>query len=153
MFNGKLKKQLETLQKSAAHTQAVLDSINSSVATIYFTPEGVVKHANPLFLAAVGFTLEQLTGKHHRELCDAEYSQSAQYAKFWERLRAGEVITGKFPRLNADGERLWLEATYFPIKENGTVTEVMKIASDVTEEKITLDDRSLSSTPWINRWQ
>ncbi|NGO00329.1 PAS domain S-box protein [Grimontia sp. S25] len=142
MFNGKLRKQLEELESSASHNQALLDAINNSVATIHFTPEGVVKHANNIFLGAVGFTLEQLTGKHHRELCDPEYGQSFEYQKFWERLRAGEVISGTVPRLNAQGERLWLEATYFPIKQNGTVVEVMKIAADVTEEKIRLDDQA-----------
>ncbi|SKA45887.1 methyl-accepting chemotaxis sensory transducer with Pas/Pac sensor [Enterovibrio nigricans DSM 22720] len=141
MFNGKLKNELAAQKKEGAHNQAILDAINNSVATIYFTPEGVVKYANPNFLGAVGFSLEQITGKHHRELCDPEYGQNAEYQRFWERLRAGEVISGSVPRLNAKGERLWLEATYFPIKENGIVTEVMKIASDITQEKIKLDDQ------------
>ncbi|WRV97231.1 PAS domain-containing methyl-accepting chemotaxis protein [Grimontia sp. NTOU-MAR1] len=142
MFNGKLKKQLEELKSNASHNQAILDAINSSVATIHFTPEGVVKHANDIFLGAVGFTLEQLAGKHHRELCDPEYAQSIEYQKFWERLRSGEVINGTVPRLNAKGERLWLEASYFPIKENGKVVEVMKIAADITLEKKRLDDQA-----------
>ncbi|KXF82902.1 methyl-accepting chemotaxis protein [Enterovibrio coralii] len=141
MFNGKLKKELESLKEEGIHNKAVLDAINNSVATIYFTPEGVVKHANAIFLGAVGFSLEQLTGKHHRELCDPEYGQSAEYQRFWERLRSGEVISGQVPRLNAKGERLWLEATYFPIKVNGVVTEVMKIAADITAEKVKLDDQ------------
>ncbi|MDD1782986.1 PAS domain-containing methyl-accepting chemotaxis protein [Enterovibrio sp. ZSDZ35] len=141
MFNGKLKQELESLKIEGAHNKALLDAINRSVATIYFTPEGVVKHANNNFLSAVGFSLEQLTGKHHRELCDRDYGQSVEYQRFWERLRAGEVISGSVPRLNAKGERLWLEATYFPVKENGIVTEVMKIASDITQEKVKLDDQ------------
>ncbi|MEZ8144456.1 chemotaxis protein [Enterovibrio norvegicus FF-33] len=146
MFNGKLKNKLQAVEEAAAHNTALLDAINNSVATIYFTPDGVVKRANHLFLGAAGFTLEQLTGKHHRELCDAEYAQSAEYQKFWARLRAGEVISGTVARRNSKGERLWLEATYFPIKENGTVTEVMKIAADVTKDKILRDDNQAVAT-------
>lgn len=142
MFNGKLKKELEALQAENSHTKAVIEAINNSVATIYFTPEGIIKHANQHFLAAVGFSREQLIGRHHRELCDTDYAQSAEYTRFWERLRSGEVIGGQIPRVNANGQRLWLEATYFPIKENGIVTEVMKIASDITKAKTRLDDQS-----------
>lgn len=142
MFNGKLKKELEAQKESSAHSKAVLDAINNSVATIYFTPEGVVTHANKLFLDVVGYTLEQLTGKHHRELCDTDYTQSAEYQTFWEHLRAGEQFSGTIPRVNAAGERLWLEATYFPIKKDGKVVEVMKIASDITREKQRLEDQS-----------
>ena len=32
------------------------------------------------------------------------------------------------------GETRWLEATYFPVKHQGRVTRVLKIASDVTEQ-------------------
>nr|WP_028024619.1 PAS domain-containing methyl-accepting chemotaxis protein [Enterovibrio calviensis] len=140
MFNGKLKKQLQSVEEEAGHNKALLAAINSSVATIHFTPEGVVTHANHLFLGAAGFTLEQLKGKHHRELCDKEYAQSLEYQKLWESLRSGEVISGTVARRNSKGERLWLEATYFPVKENGVVTEVMKIAADVTQDKIKRDD-------------
>lgn len=145
MFNGKLKKELQASRESAAEKQAILDAINNSIATIYFTPEGIVKHANAIFLGVVGFSLEEVTGKHHRELCDPELANSAEYQRFWERLRSGEVINGTFPRLNSQGQRIWLEASYFPIRTDGAVTGVMKIASDITKEKIRLDQQSAVS--------
>ncbi|WP_394388933.1 PAS domain S-box protein [Shewanella woodyi] len=135
------------------HNLAVIDAINNSVATILFTPEGIVKDANLLFLDVVGFSLDALKGKHHRELCDSDYAQTSDYQKFWERLRSGEVISGTFPRNDINGNRLWLEATYFPIKKNGTVTEVMKIAAEVTEKKPNLTNKKPFLLPWINQWQ
>ncbi|RXJ71038.1 hypothetical protein CS022_21780 [Veronia nyctiphanis] len=142
MFNGKLKKEIEQLRQESSYNKALLESINESVPTIYFTPEGIIKRANHLLLGAAGYALEEVQGQHHRELCDPDYARSTEYMKFWERLRAGEVISGTFPRRNKRGERLWLEATYFPVKIDGKVVEVMKIASDITEEKIRLDDQS-----------
>lgn len=104
-----------------------------------------MKHANAIFLGVVGFSLEEVTGKHHRELCDPELANSTEYQRFWERLRSGEVINGTFPRLNSQGQRIWLEASYFPIRTDGAVTGVMKIASDITKEKIRLDQQSAVS--------
>lgn len=141
MFNDKLKKELKACQSAMTHNLAVIDAINNSVATIHFTPEGIVKDANLLFLDVVGFSLDALKGKHHRELCDSDYAQTSEYQKFWDRLRSGEVISGTFPRNDINGDRLWLEATYFPIKKNGTVTEVMKIAAEITEKKTKLDEQ------------
>ena len=42
--------------------------------------------------------------------------------------------SGTFERVNRQGETRWLEATYFPVKHQGRVTRVLKIASDVTEQ-------------------
>ncbi|MFD2178630.1 methyl-accepting chemotaxis protein [Veronia pacifica] len=141
MFNSKLKQEIELLKQENTYNKAVIDSINASVPTIFFTPEGVIKRANHLLLGAAGYSLEEVQGQHHRELCDPDYAKSIEYQKFWDRLGSGEIISGTFPRRNKRGERVWLEATYFPIKVDGKVVEVMKIASDVTEEKIRLDDQ------------
>ena len=142
MFNKKLKKQLQTVNQINSHTQSVLNAISTNVAMIYFTPEGVVKDANDIFLAIAGFSFDELKGKHHYELCDSSYGKSAEYRQFWERLRSGDPVSGVFPRRNKQGERIWLQATYFPVKNKGVVTEVMKIASDITNEKIKLDEQT-----------
>lgn len=45
------------------------------------------------------------------------------------------VQRGIFERRAANGQTLWLSATYFPIEDTtGVVTRVIKLASDVTEE-------------------
>ena len=98
-----------------------------------FTPDGQILSANPLFLAAVGYSADELVGKHHRIFCDEDYQASAAYVRFWKELASGTPQRGVFKRLRRDGSPIWLEATYFPVKNaEGAVVEVLKIAADVT---------------------
>ncbi|OLQ81694.1 hypothetical protein BIT28_02220 [Photobacterium proteolyticum] len=69
-------------------------------------------------------------------MCLQSYANSSEYGNFWKQLRQGQAQKGTFERRNKAGETLWLEATYFPIKANGQVIKIMKIASDVTGSTI-----------------
>ncbi len=110
-----------------------LDAIGQNVATIRFTPDGQILSANPLFLAVVGYSADELVGKHHRIFCEEDFQASAAYVRFWKELASGTPQRGVFKRLRRDGTPVWLEATYFPVKNaEGAVVEVLKIAADVT---------------------
>jgi len=133
MFNFKLKAELQACQMQLAQAQAFIDAVKVGVATISFTPSGEILEANPLFLSVVGYSEQEVIGKHHRIFCDAHYAQSSSYAQFWEQLRQGHSHSGIYQRIDKHGRELWLEATYFPIKVEGKVVRVVKIASDITE--------------------
>ncbi|WP_429157030.1 methyl-accepting chemotaxis protein [Aeromonas veronii] len=133
MFNFKLKAELQACQMQLAQAQAFIDAVKVGVATISFTPSGEILEANPLFLSVVGYSEQDVIGKHHRIFCDAHYAQSSSYAQFWEQLRQGHSHSGIYQRIDKHGRELWLEATYFPIKVEGKVVRVVKIASDITE--------------------
>ncbi|WP_368192671.1 methyl-accepting chemotaxis protein [Aeromonas sp. s8] len=133
MFNFKLKAELQACQMQLAQAQAFIDAVKVGVATISFTPSGEVLEANPLFLSVVGYSEQEVIGKHHRIFCDAHYVQSSSYAQFWEQLRQGHSHSGTYQRFDKQGRELWLEATYFPVKLDGKVVRVVKIASDITE--------------------
>lgn len=133
MFNFKLKAELQACQMQLAQAQAFIDAVKVGVATISFTPGGEILEANPLFLSVVGYSEQEVIGKHHRIFCDAHYAQSSSYAQFWEQLRQGHSHSGIYQRIDRHGRELWLEATYFPVKLDGKVVRVVKIASDITE--------------------
>ncbi|HDO1314409.1 methyl-accepting chemotaxis protein [Aeromonas veronii] len=133
MFNFKLKAELQACQMQLAQAQAFIDAVKVGVATICFTPSGEILEANPLFLSVVGYSEQEVIGKHHRIFCDAHYVQSSSYAQFWEHLRQGHSHSGTYQRFDKQGRELWLEATYFPVKVEGKVVRVVKIASDITE--------------------
>ncbi len=110
-----------------------LDAIGQNVATIRFTPDGQILSANPLFLAVVGYSADELVGKHHRIFCDEDFQASAAYVRFWKELASGTPQRGVFRRLRRDGTPVWLEATYFPVKNaEGRSSRCWKIAADVT---------------------
>ncbi|HHQ4663029.1 TPA: methyl-accepting chemotaxis protein [Aeromonas veronii] len=133
MFNFKLKAELQACQMQLAQAQAFIDAVKVGVATISFTPGGEILEANPLFLSVVGYSEQEVIGEHHRIFCDAHYAQSSSYAQFWEQLRQGHSHSGIYLRIDKHGRELWLEATYFPVKVEGKVVRVVKIASDITE--------------------
>ena len=114
-----------------------LEAINRSNAIIYFDLDGYILGMNSIFLSAMGYEDEdhkQLVGKHHSIFVSYEYSKSEEYKKFWETLRSGMFFEGEFERRKMDGSAIYLQATYNPIfDENNTITKIMKIATDITE--------------------
>jgi PAS domain S-box-containing protein len=114
-----------------------LEAINRSNAIIYFDLEGYILGMNSIFLKAMGYQEEdhkQLVGKHHSIFVSYEYSKSDEYKKFWATLRGGKFFEGEFERKKMDGAPIFLQATYNPIfDESGTITKVMKIATDISE--------------------
>lgn len=91
--------------------QAELDAINRSMCMVEFDPSGHVLNANLLFQRAVGYTLEELRGQHHRMLMPQGEGETEAYAAFWERLRQGKFQMGEYRRVDHKGKPLWLYAT------------------------------------------
>src|SRR5690554_129385 len=129
----KKKHAMAECETRAAKCEAVHRAIQESVATIEFTTDGLIVDVNDLFLDVVKYRRDEVVGKHHSLFCDRELANSADYRKFWNSLRAGNSHAGTFPRRGRDGQKIWLEATYFPIRgASGAVERVMRIASDVS---------------------
>lgn len=117
----------------ASQTQAV----SRSMAVIEFDLNGNILHANENFLATVGYTFEEIKGKHHRLFVPPSYAQTSEYQNFWYQLNQGQFMGGKFERVNKAGQPLWLEATYNPIFDtNGKLYKVIKFATDITQTVI-----------------
>ena len=114
-----------------------VDAINKSTATITFDMKGFILDANEIFLETMGFKSNeknQVVGKHHSIFVSYEYSKSDEYTKFWKNLNSGKFIDGIFERKKVDGSTIYLQATYNPVFDSkGNVTNVIKIATDVTE--------------------
>ncbi|WP_279965942.1 methyl-accepting chemotaxis protein [Aeromonas caviae] len=134
MFNQKLKAQLQACQTRLDEEQGITEAIKAGAATVIFSPEGIIQEASTPFLALMGYGAAELIGLPHSQLCPRAWGESGDYRQFWRRLAQGEVQSGTFERVNRQGETRWLEATYFPMKHQGRVTRVLKMASDVTEQ-------------------
>lgn len=113
-----------------------LEALDQSQATIEFLLDGTIVSANDNFLHAVGYTLDELRGKHHSIFIDDAYKQSPEYRKFWADLARGEAQSGEFRRFGKGGREVWMQASYNPILDaDGTPVKVIKFASDITEYK------------------
>ncbi|WP_420564220.1 PAS domain S-box protein [Thalassobaculum sp.] len=117
-------------------TGATLGALNKSQAIIEFTPKGKILRANKNFLEAMGYRAGEVIGKHHSMFVEKSYAGSPEYRKFWETLAKGEFMRSEFRRFRKDGSEIWLQASYNPvIGFGGRVTKVVKLATDITEEK------------------
>lgn len=113
-----------------------LEAIDKSQAVIEFNTDGTIIHANSNFLGAIGYTLAEIKGKHHRIFCEPEYSNSDDYTNFWKKLGRGEFDAGEYKRIGKNGKEIWINASYNPILDiNGNVYKVVKYATDLTKEK------------------
>ncbi len=118
-----------------------LKALTVSTAVIEFKVDGTILNANQAFLDAVGYTLEEIRGKHHSMFCDPAFVHSPDYSAMWSKLSRGEFIGGKFRRLSRSGKDVWLQATYTPILDrNGKAFAVVKFATDVTATETTANE-------------
>ena len=132
LFNS-YKKDISALQQAIAQQASRLEAINRSMAVIEFDLNGIVLMANENFFKTMGYRSEQVLGQPHRQFCLPDYARSGEYQDFWRRLKSGQFESGTFERMAANGQSVWLEASYNPIKdERGNVVKVVKYALDVT---------------------
>lgn len=117
--------------------QALIKALDRSMAVIQFTPQGEILTANENFLKTLGYSLNEIKGKHHRMFCDQVFVNSPAYTQFWQDLGRGQYRSDTFKRICKDGKPIWIEATYNPVfAANGTVAKVVKFARDVTASAI-----------------
>ena len=121
--------------EKARESEAFIDALIRSTAVIQFNLDGTVITANEQFLQAMGYRLEQIVGKHHRQFCTPDEAASPQYETFWQTLNRGEYVADRFKRVDSRGQEVWLEATYNPVHDaEGKLCKVVKFASVVTDQ-------------------
>ena len=122
---------------------ATLAALNRVQAVIEFKMDGTVISANENFLGLLGYSLDEIQGKHHRMFCDAEFSGDASYQKFWENLGLGKTESGEFKRIGKSGREVWIMASYTPVLDaKGKPYKVVKFAFDMTAAKAELRART-----------
>jgi len=140
MFDFHRKSDLVEIQRThqaLSGTQAKLAAISRSMAMIEFAPDGTILDANERFCQAMGYSADELRGKHHRLFCEPGYAQTAEYQQLWRELGQGKAISGTFERLDKAGREVWLEASYMPVlDEQRQVTSVIKVAADISQRVV-----------------
>jgi methyl-accepting chemotaxis protein len=126
----------EQVLRDAAYSGQV-SAISKSQAVIEFDLQGNILTANPNFLSAMGYSLDEVQGQHHRMFVEPAERESAEYRAFWEKLRRGEFQAAEYKRIAKGGREVWIQATYNPILDlDGTPIKIIKFATDVTEQKL-----------------
>lgn len=117
-----------------ADQAAVAAALNKSQAMIEFQLDGTIVSANENFLRVMGYSLDEIRGRHHSMFVDEATRASGEYHDFWDKLNRGEFQVGQFKRLGRGNREVWLQATYNPVLDkSGRPVKVVKFAADVTD--------------------
>lgn len=122
---------MNTNASSPLPLDAVFQALSATLALIEFDAQGEVLWANENFASTLGYSAAELAGKHHRMFCAPEFAQSGEYARMWDRLRSGEAYTDRIQRVTRAGAKVWLQATYAPVRHDGKIIGVVKVATDI----------------------
>lgn len=125
-LNESERTQIDAVKRMAAisHAQAVID----------FDVDGTILDANANLLNLLGYTLDEIKGKHHSFLIEPNVANTDEYKQFWQNLNLGKIQSGEFKRIAKNGREVWIQGVYNPLFDsNGKPTKIVKIASDITE--------------------
>ncbi len=116
---------------------AKISAIDRAQAVIEFKLDGTVVTANENFLKVMGYSLEEIQGKHHSMFVSPSERGSDSYREFWAALNRGEYQTAEYMRIGKGGRDVWILASYNPmLDEAGKPFGVIKFATDVTAQKL-----------------
>ena len=137
----------------ARDLSGMMNAVDRVMAVIEFNIDGTIISANANFSSAMGYSLDEIQGRHHRMFADAAYAASDDYRRLWERLNRGEYVAGEFKRFAKGNREIWLQASYNPIMDStGKVVRVVKFATDITDQKNRMMDAT-GQLEAINRSQ
>jgi methyl-accepting chemotaxis protein len=128
--------EVTEMKTRAADFEGQIKAIDKAQAVIEFELNGVIRNANENFLRTVGYSIDEIRGRHHRMFVDAAYAESGEYRAFWEKLGRGDYDSGVYKRVGKGNKDIWLQASYNPIFDaGGRPVKVVKYASDISEQK------------------
>ncbi|TFW17436.1 PAS domain-containing protein [Duganella callida] len=127
---------------------AVLAAIDRTHGLAEFSPDGRLLDANQNFLDLMGYSMAQLAGRDHRQLCCPDYALSASHGELWRALARGQSDTGEYLRVTSAGRRVWLQGSYNPVFDDaGRVVKVIQLARDVTGHKLRETGPAVAAAP------
>ncbi len=139
-MQAELKARREADRQQAARAVEVttrLRALDEAMGVIEFRPDGTIVCANDGYLKLLGYSLEEIVGKHHRIFVDAAEQAMPEYAAFLERLRSGATFSGQARRKRKNGEDLWISSFYTPLVDgDGRLDRVLAYVTDISEQKL-----------------
>lgn len=116
-----------------ANIAGQLAAIRISQAVAEFSLDGMLIDANSNFLAILGYSLDEVIGRHHSSFVPSEERCASSYHEFWHQLRQGQHQSGLYKRIGPAGRIHWIQASYNPVRDEcGRLTKIVKFANDQT---------------------
>lgn len=115
---------------------AGIDTLDQVLVRLELSPEGQILDANPRFLSLMGYTLDELSGKHYGMLLSPDQVQSATHDTFQAALRSGSSQEDELHLLDKPGRDVWIRGACSPVlDDNGQLSRMTLYAMDLTGQK------------------
>ncbi len=119
------------LTKKTTYLHAILDNVPS--AFILLDRDFRIKTASAALGTLSEYTPEEAIGKPCRQvLCPRSFGPNCPSRLA---LETGKIVSVVKENRSSSGENRFLEHTSVPIRENGSITSVLEIVTDITERK------------------
>ncbi|MEL6685049.1 MAG: PAS domain-containing methyl-accepting chemotaxis protein [Pseudomonadota bacterium] len=117
-----------------AEASPVFASMDASVGTITFDLDGNILTLNDRAMTAMEDYGEELVGQNHDKIWPKAVCESEEYFDFWEKLRQGRTVEGRYKHLTAVGTEVWFHCIFAPIQDSsGQSTKILQCLMDVSE--------------------
>jgi methyl-accepting chemotaxis protein len=116
--------------------RAMLAASSNAQVIVELALDGTVRTANEMCLKLLGYSLEELRGKHHDMLVAPAERESPEYRACWSKLLSGESDAGEYRRIGKGGEEVWLQGCYQSVCDSkGAPYGIVCMASDISALK------------------
>jgi len=112
-------------------------AIGRSQSVIALDMQGNVLDANENYLKMMGYSLDEIKGKHQTMFVDEDFSRTPEYRDLWAKLGRGEYLVGEYKRLAKGRREVWIQASYNPIPDqDGKPYKVVQYSTEITAQKL-----------------
>ncbi|MBF0186220.1 MAG: PAS domain S-box protein [Magnetococcales bacterium] len=114
----------------------LFQAVEQSPSSIVITDRaGTIQYVNPTFIAASGYSREQLLG-HSPSLLKSGLTPLEVYQDLWQTINSGQVWRGDLCNRRHNGVLYWEMANISPIRgPDGEISHFLGIKDDITDKK------------------
>jgi methyl-accepting chemotaxis protein len=124
----------EPAQTAAAADTGPLSRFSDVLGVIEYDLDGKILSINDRACTALEFYGETPVGQSMETVRPTTVINDPAYVEFWEKLRQGRIIENCFPFVSNDGNDVWLQSTFLPVRDNnGMISTVLQCVMDVTD--------------------
>lgn len=111
--------------------------LNDLFCIVDLSAAGTVQAANKWFCFETQGDEKHYIGKNYTKFVPPDILQTSEWDEIWDRIRAGERVSGDFRRVDHEGREVWFKTTYAPLprKPGERGRRILAVSRNITEDR------------------
>ena len=130
---SKRKANEQKVQESEARYRHFVESAQDAIYRV--DAEARFSFVNPMVETLIGFTQEDMLGRHYLDFIRADYRERALEFYIQQRREGHQNSYYEFPVIHKDGREIWLGQNVQPVIEDGVLMGFQAVARDISERR------------------